>query len=500
MATSTPEVSNPKNSTPPPHYTAEEQLNRKQWLYRSVFTIVVGVIAIFVGVFGYNKLASFAIDPPTRDPVPLSLSVEVFNVEESSIQEIVIGFGSARADKEVTLAAQVAGEIIETEKLEIGEFVQGERIITSENGPSVQKKGEVLVKIDPRTYKQRVQQNEDRISEIDAELIRLKQEETNMERKMLGRKEDYKTFKREYEKIKRLNDLGTASDGELSTAILDLRKYEDSIIQMETDQALLPSRKEILLKKKKSLQNDLELSKIDLKRTEVVPPFSGYLGEILVEKGQFVRAGDPMFKLTDRSIVEVPIPVSLQDYASIVAEIKTGKTPQVILKSNEESERSWDGTLVRYAPQADERTRTVNVYVEVENDEQEIELLPGTFTIAQIGGEEYHDVVVVPRSAIVEGQIFIIEKAADAETKIRSVTKKVVKVRHFLQSLAILDTQLEPGVQVVTTNLDLISKLIMNNEQFQVVVVDQRNLNIEDSEQQIRRWKILSNESSDSKQ
>jgi multidrug efflux pump subunit AcrA (membrane-fusion protein) len=185
-------------------------------------------------------------------------------------------------------------------------------------------------------------------------------------------------------------------------------------------------------------------------------------------------------RLTDPGRVEVPLSLTLSDYLDVAALRDEGRQIRVALAENETGSPRWFSDPldeVRHAPEADERTRTVKIYTEVDNDEQSVSLLPGTFVHARIPGPVLNDAMVVPRDAVVEGTVFVAVPltaeelqqrdageadessagpAATADTWYARVERRRVTAGRTLQSLVLIDEGLQAGDWIVTTNLDVI--------------------------------------------
>jgi RND family efflux transporter MFP subunit len=418
-------------------------------LRTTLLSVLLCAVALVGGLGGFLALASLKEPPAAREQVRKIYNVEVFDVERSDLQEILSAFGTARADREVVISAQVAGEIVDIHpRLKVGYEVSAPRIRIGEAGESERLSGDLLVRIDPQPYQERVIQARNRLAEDAAELKRLDQEEANNTRLLAKVQADFQVIQEEFERIQELRKTNAVSSSQLARAQLEVQQYQEAIIKQENDRDLFPARRDQIRKRQETHRNDLEMATLDLNRTEVRPPFSGILSEVLVEEGQFVRAGDPLVRLTDISQVEIPVPLTLRDYAKLKPKVDAGEYPPVVLAENETAGGRWFGHVVRIAPQADELTRTINVFVLVENQRQSVPLLAGTFVHARIDGPVLPAAIAVPRDALVNGNLFV---ARDGVAEARPA-----KVQQTLQSLAVLEGGVAPGEHVILTNLDII--------------------------------------------
>ncbi len=338
-------------------------------------------------------------------------------------------------DREVTLSAQVAGEVL-AHNLEIGQQVTA-------NQP--------ILEIDPRIYEQRREQVQKQLAEGESELSRLKQEQANANRLLVKVKSDYETADQQYERRKSLQSRELLTPDELARSLLELRQYEEAVIRQENETNLAPLKIDQVEKRQATTETALALAQFDLDHTKILPPFSGTISEVLVEAGQYVRVGDPLLRITNTNAVEIPIPIKLSDYAKLSPLLQKGDFPRVQLATDVNAAPTWTGRLTRTAPKADRENRTIEIYVEVENGQQKTPLLAGTFLHARIEGPALANVFAIPRDALINNHVLIATDNADSPV----VQKRIVPIE-TLQSLAIIDQGLAEGDQLILTNLDVL--------------------------------------------
>lgn len=418
---------------------------------KAVLTILLSGMLVLTGGLAFWGLASMKKPPAERDVPAKVFNVEVFRAEKLDIDEIIVGYGTAKADREVVLSAQVTGEVIEIHpQLKVGRKVLASSIERDAAGRSQDRAGDLLVRIDRDVYQQRWQQAQSRIREDESELNLLEQQKKNNDDRLASAEVGIRLYETELAKVEKLfkqDKIATESD--VTKAKLELQRYKDAWLPLENERRLFPIRKEQLERRLATHQSDERLAQLDLERTEIRPPFTGWLSEVHVERGQHVKVGDPLVKLIDASVVEVPVPIPLSDFTKIEAKILAGEQPRVELAEHETAPPRWAGHVVRVSPQADERTRTVKVFARVDNREQKEPLLPGTFVQARIVGPNWKNVVVIPRDAIVQGRVFIANGDQSHPRDVHVAAK--------LQSFAIVDDGVKPGDQVILTNLDVLS-------------------------------------------
>jgi RND family efflux transporter MFP subunit len=419
-------------------------------MYRRVFiSIILSLLFLGVGYQGYLLLASLKKPPEEREQTIKTYIVTVFDVEELDIQELIAGFGTTGADRDVLISAQVSGEVVEIHpELEVGQYLETPSRINDEKGPTKNRPGDLVVRIDPQNYQELVLQAERQLEEIQADIVRLKQEEKNNQRVLKKTREDLQTITEEYDRIKKLKSKNIASSSQFSRAVLELSKYREALIRTENQESIFPLQIQKLQRSHETLKARLRIAELNLSRTSVFPPFSGTIRDVMVEKGEFVNAGSPLIRMIDNQIVELAIPVKQDDYLKLEPLVQGKKYPVVEISENEIAPVRWYGQVVRVAPNADENTRTINVYVEVDNSEQKVPLLPGTFVHALINGPIHHKIKVIPRDAIIKKKVFVAKNGL--------VEEREIEILSTHENVAVIKKGLSPGDQLIITNLDVI--------------------------------------------
>lgn len=415
-----------------------------------IISEVLVVVIILISLLTFGALYAQKPVVEQKEILATALNVEAYELAAIDVQELLTGFGTAQADREVILAAQVSGEIVEINpQLKVGYTVLAEDTLLSPDGPSRRQAAELLAKIDPREYQQRLDQSANRIAETQTDIERLAVQQDSVDRQLQKSKAVLKTLREEYDRVQRAVALKAASPSDLNRSLLDLQRYEDTVIQLESQVAAIPHQIAAAKQRLLTSQSEQNRAADDLAKTEVKPPFGGVLSEVLVELGQYVRAGEPLLRLTSVTQVEVPVSLSSDDFLQLDKVLAAGNKPAVSLSENETAESRWHGFVVRASPEADSVSRTVQVFVEIRNTSDASRLLPGTFVHARIDGDIHENKLLIPREAIVDGHVYVIDT--------ENVThRKPVKTGRRLHSMVIIEEGLEAGDRIALTNLDIL--------------------------------------------
>ena len=289
-------------------------------------------------------------------PIPVTTEKAV----RKTILQTVSATGKVQPETEVKISPEVAGEIIE---------------LPVEDGMKI-KKGDLLVKIKPDSYKALLEQQEAAISSAKA---------TNLQQKatMLKTAQDLKRAEDMYAKktisIQEYNAAQAAADVAKNT-------YESSLHEIERAEA-------------GSSQARDQLSK-----TTVYSPIDGTvtilnskLGERIVATGQF--AGTEVMRVADLNHMEARVDVNEND----VVNVKAGDKANV--KIDAYGDRKFHGTVYQIANTgtttgSGTQEEVTNFQVKVRIDDHDVPLKPGLSCTADIETNIVKDAVAVPMQSV----------------------------------------------------------------------------------------------------
>jgi len=333
-------------STPvPAPLTAKQRRARrkKQIVYGSIGLIVLFIVASMI----WSK---------REKPIPVTTEKAI----RKTIVQTVSATGKVQPETEVKISPEVAGEIID---------------LPVEDGKAV-KKGDLLVRIRPDSYKALVEQQEAAISSAKA---------TNLQQKATMMKTEH-DFKRAEDLFAK--KLISEQEYNAAEAAYDVAKntYEGSLHEIERAQA-------------GSSQARDQLSK-----TTIYSPIDGTVtvlnskqGERLVATGQF--AGTEVMRVADLSHMEARVDVNEND----VVNVKVGDKAEV--KIDAYGDRKFHGTVYQIANTgkttgAGTQEEVTNFEVKIRIEDTDVTLKPVLSCTADIHTNEVRDVVAVPMQAV----------------------------------------------------------------------------------------------------
>ena len=290
----------------------------------------------------------FAADAP---PAPEVL-VETVKAESLPLE---LEYAARTAGfREVQVRAQVSGILQERTYLE---------------GSSV-KKGQVMFRIDPRTYQAALSRAKGALAQEQAR---------------------YRQTTRDLKRIRELQKKGFASESELDNAISN---FEQSKANIQAAEA------EVLSKQ------------IDLDYTTVTAPISGITSQETVSEGSLMVAADPNASLLSNITQLDPIYVNFAAPDSDVESVRSGLQSgslvlpedgkmSVQIKLGDGSVYPLEGKVDFTGSLVDRGTGTVSARAVVPNPEQK--LLPGQFVRVQVKGLSLPNAMTVPERAVAQG-------------------------------------------------------------------------------------------------
>ncbi|MCE5364499.1 efflux RND transporter periplasmic adaptor subunit [Pseudomonas anguilliseptica] len=277
--------------------------------------------------------------------------------------------------REVQVRAQVSGILQERT------YLEGSQV----------KKGQVMFRIDSRTYQAALSRAKGALAQEQAR---------------------YRQTERDLKRIRELQKKGFASESELDNAVSN---FEQSKANIQAAEAEVQSKQ------------------IDLDYTTVKAPISGITSKETVSEGSLVVAGDPNASLLSNITQLDPIYVNFAAPDSDVESVRSGlqngslMLPEdgkmsVQIKLGDGSLYPLEGKVDFTDSLVDRGTGTVSARAVVPNPDQK--LLPGQFVRVQVKGLSIPNAMTLPERAIAQGPggtfVYVVDEGGVA--RMRQVT------------------------------------------------------------------------------
>lgn len=401
------------------------------------FLRVVIVLAIAIALA--KLLISLKKEPEKNEIVKIPPSVKVMIATPVSKVMIVDAFGIVKPRKLVKIATEVPGRIDYIHP----SFIEGGQIF----------KGELLVRIDQRSYKLNQQTGQVRIRQAKTDIESLKQDIENLRTDIKLSKANLDLAKKEFERVKALSDNQFASKNSLDRSE---QQYLLAKIAMQNITNRLSLTDTLMEQKNTALTMahvDFQKADLALEKTEIKSDFNGFVLDKFAEQGEYVNTGQTLGSIYQKDSLDVDVRIPLEKIKWIESFFENGKTPDAkVMMANFDGMEfyAWDAKVARIKAKIDEKTRTLPMTLEILNSDEKIKnifnLKPGTFVKCSIIGETYKNIYVLPRYLLKSDNILF--TVNDNHLKM----KKVNVLRKFEEEMYI-DSGLAPGDKIVSSPL-----------------------------------------------
>jgi RND family efflux transporter MFP subunit len=381
-----------------------------------------------IGIFPLLAFALISAGCGSGSSANVRVNTEPVTVDITTAQAVVRQIptyfeatGNLASDAQTDVAASVGGKIVEV-NFDVGSYVT---------------KGSVLVRLDNRDARLRIEQAEAQVEQqrkaVGQAIAALRQAQVRLNVKD-GETFDIETFSQvksvkanlglaetELARAQRLFDTG-----DVSRAILDQRRAQRDALIGQLDEArsnaavavkAINSAEAAVASARTAVataQTQVDQAKKSLVDTVIYAPISGYIAERVADPGEFISPNTPNAKVATimrTGTLRLRIDVPEQSLGKVA--IGQGISLQV----SAYPDRNFAGKVVRMLPNVNATARTLTVEAEVPNIEGLLK--PGQFATVRITQSQPENAVMVPVSAIkTEGEtnkVYVVDAGAVRE-------------------------------------------------------------------------------------
>ncbi len=368
-----------------------------------VVVIIVGLLIAFV----FIKLKK----PPQRqEQIVLAPLVKVERLDRRDIKMMIRGYGTVNPSLQVEIVPQVSGKVVWVNpQFKAGGFIR---------------RGELILKIDPRDYELALRQANAVVAEAQVML--------DLE------KAEAKIAKEEWQQL---------HPGQEPDSPLVFREP-----QIRQAQARL-----------ESAEAGLATANLNLERTRPSLPVDAVIMNERIDLGQYVMIGQSVGAAYGTESMEIEVPLEDKELAwfaipdntvSVNAGENYKKGAIVRVKANfAGEEKYWPGYVVRTTGQVDKTSRLISVVVEVSEPFKDSHstppLLPGMFVEVLIEGNVLKSAIAVPRDAMRNNNEVWVAKDSQLHVKPLEIVRAD-------RDFAYADSGLDDGDMIIVSSLDAV--------------------------------------------
>lgn len=395
--------------------------------------------------------------PVTVDPTEQARNVRTITVEPVALVPRVSGFGTVEPANRWDAIVQVAGEIVYVHPdLKRGKILP---------------EGTEIIRISASDYELAIAQANANISQVDAQLAELDLNEQNVRATLEIERQSLEIRERELERRQQLAESGTISATALDQDTRDTLAARKRVQELENTLALIPAQRRALEEQKKLNELERRQAELNLERTRISLPFDARIAEVNAEVTQFAQAGTRLVTADGIATSEVEAQIPIAQFGALARAAMPGNEPgtavsvsdiQRIIDSVDFDVRillnadaitvEWPAEFSRISDTIDLKTRSVGVIVTATDTWKSAvpgerpPLSKGLFVEVELRAEALPDRIVVPRTAVHGGRVYLADQADRL---------KIVPVEAGLsqRGFVVIQEGLQPGDRVVVSDL-----------------------------------------------
>lgn len=236
----------------------------------------------------------------------------------------------------------------------------------------------------------------------------------------------------------------------LTNAQTDLQRYNELIRDEATTRQTLETQKSLVRQLQATVQNDAALvnyAQVQLGFTTITSPIAGRVGARLVDAGNIVHAADTGGLLVVNQIDPIALQFSLpqEQFQAVNRAVNTGQT--LAVQAQDQSSRALlaTGALTLVNNQIDTTTGTITLKAYFANPEHK--LWPGQTALARLVLGMASQAVVVPNAAVQRGSNGLFAYVVDKDHRVQM---QPLVAGDSDGGLTVMSQGLKPGQRVVT--------------------------------------------------
>ena len=331
------------------------------------YALVAGTLVALTagGLLAYFSVDSRAKEKSAARKGPAAIPVSVLAAVQQSVPVRLQAIGNVEAFSTVSVKARVDGQIVALN------FKEGQEV----------RRGEALFRIDARPFE-----------------AALKQAEANALRDVAAR-EQARSQERRYQELLQKNFVSKEAYAQIAT-------------NAQVAEAVA-----------KASQAALDSARLNLEYCTIVSPIEGFVGKVLLQVGNLVRANDasPLAVINQVRPIYVNFAVPEQTLPEIRSRMKTGPLAVDVTLSGE-AKTLAEGRLIFVDNAVDPSTGTIRLRGEFAN--RDAALWPGQFVSVSLRLSEQDDAILIPARAVQTGPngqyVYIVKPDMSAE--LRAIT------------------------------------------------------------------------------
>lgn len=421
---------------------------------------LVLALALIAGIAFVIVMVKLSQPPERIDESVTAIPARVLEVTPLTVRTEARGYGQVLPARSWKAVANVGGRITwKHPDLESGNLIPA---------------GTRLLQIDPTRYELAEASARADIAGLEAERQQLKQEEQNTRALLELENRRLVLAQRELQRAKTLADSGSLSQTRLDEQQRATLQQQQAVQSLQNQLNLIPVRQETLKARLARSESALANAREDLEDTRFEAPWDMRVHQSDIETGQQVSPGQTLFVADDITAAEATVQLDMSALRNVISQIpgapapaSSGEVPSGFTDFHQQlpldsltvrvhptgaPDSHWAGKLTRVTGSLDPATRTIQAVITVEepyrnaNPPARPPLVRNMFVQATIAAPTPEPVLVVPASAIHQGEVYL----ADGENRLQ---RQPVTVAWQQGDITVIRDGLKPGDRLILDDL-----------------------------------------------
>lgn len=415
--------------------------------YALIAFIALGLLIAFSLVTSRSPAERADVTMPSKP-------VEIIHVARIPFQARVTAYGNAEPVVTLKTLAEVSGKV---------SYIHPDL----EQGISIPA-GTVVLRIDSEDYEVSLKQTQADLSGNQSTLKQLLEEEKTTRRSLELAKRNLEVGEKELERIRSVWERKLVARSALDAEQQKVIQLNQQVEELQGQLNTFASRKANVKAQITRAEQQVKGQQTTLGRTEITLPFNSRIGEVAVEKGQYVNVGTILFEALDMKGVEVNAQLPIIHLRSLVAHLDSKVLDQPLVGNYRKiinqlglkarvrlvgglPEALWDAKVLRMSESVDPTRRTMGVVVGVERPYEKIipgkrpPLVKGMHTAVQLYAPT-REAIVIPRKAIHHGRVYLVNQQQQLEIR-------PIRIQQQQGELVVVIEGLEEGERLIVNDL-----------------------------------------------
>jgi len=411
------------------------------------------ILSIAAAVLVVAYLVTHKPGPARKQGKELIRTLRIIETPSVDLIPRAVGYGVAKPGWVWEVVAEVKGTVVSIHpRLKSGELIEAEN---------------VLIHIDPTEYELAVVRLEASVEETRAKLKELAEDEENTRRLITVEQRSLELAKKSLERKLEALKRNAISQDEVDREERNYLQQKQNVQKLKNTLALIPSKRKALDAALDVHRSNLKQARIDLAKTVIKAPYDCRLGDVDIEAGQFVQAGQSLFKAHGVAVTEVEARFRIEELRNLLSEQMRGRLHPglstgafthlfndvhvVITLQSGDWSAEWEARIDRFRESVDAKTREMKVVTAVDRPYEKAipgvrpPLSAGMFCRVELQAPARAGSVVVPRAAMHDNSVFVV----DQENRLQ---KKQVEVDFVQSEFVVIKSGLAGGETVVVSD------------------------------------------------